>query len=104
MLSAIVTGLVWYRIFRLLSVSEPMTDDDWSEPDEIPEVVFVNRKRIHFGQSACTLTIENGLFRTFREVAREDEYNGTPIFLRRESLCSPDYCYLARICLSSTTS
>lgn len=40
MLAAVVTGLVWYRIFRSLSVSELMTDDDWSEPDEIPESRF----------------------------------------------------------------
>ena len=40
MLAAVVTGLVWYRIFRSLAVSEFLTDEDESEPDEIPESRF----------------------------------------------------------------
>jgi hypothetical protein len=40
MLATVVTGLVWYSIFRSLSVSEFMTDEDGSEPDEIPESRF----------------------------------------------------------------
>ena len=34
MLAAVVTGLVWHSIFRSLSVSEFMTAEDGSEPDD----------------------------------------------------------------------
>jgi hypothetical protein len=40
MLAAVVTGLVWYSVFRSLAVSEFIEDKDESEPDEIPESRF----------------------------------------------------------------
>jgi hypothetical protein len=40
MLAAVVTGLVWVSIFRSISVSEFLEDEDESEPDEIPQSRF----------------------------------------------------------------